>query len=78
MYGRVNGNGRAAFRMYQKQFPDRRMPEITEFFSGYVNSVKHMRATSLDMMLVEEELTATAGSDVVQSGRPISDDFSNI
>ncbi|PRD22515.1 UNVERIFIED_CONTAM: hypothetical protein NCL1_48906 [Trichonephila clavipes] len=27
MYGHVNGNGKAALRMYHVQFPDRRMPD---------------------------------------------------
>lgn len=31
MYGRANGNGREALRMYQAQFPDRRMPDHRMF-----------------------------------------------
>ncbi|GFV69753.1 hypothetical protein TNCV_1349061 [Trichonephila clavipes] len=31
MYGRSNGNGRAALRMYHAQFPDRRMPDYRMF-----------------------------------------------
>ncbi|GFT95087.1 uncharacterized protein TNCV_1473481 [Trichonephila clavipes] len=27
MYGRINGNGRDALRMYHTQFPDRRIPD---------------------------------------------------
>ena len=30
MYGRANGNGRAALRMYRAEYPDRRMPGIFE------------------------------------------------
>ncbi|GFW67894.1 hypothetical protein TNCV_3872241 [Trichonephila clavipes] len=33
MYGRANGNGRAALRMYHAQFPDRRMPDHEIFQS---------------------------------------------
>ncbi|GFV96518.1 hypothetical protein TNCV_1999701 [Trichonephila clavipes] len=37
MYGRANGNGRAALRVYHGQFPDRRKYRITEeFFRGYI------------------------------------------
>ncbi|GFY21350.1 hypothetical protein TNCV_3993941 [Trichonephila clavipes] len=58
-YGRVNDDVRAALRIHQAQFPDRRMPEHTEFFSGYiVNFVKQVCSTSPDMMQVDEELYA--------------------
>ncbi|GFT75890.1 hypothetical protein TNCV_851711 [Trichonephila clavipes] len=59
MYDRANGNGRAvhceciacSFQIDECQ--------ITEFFSGYiVNFVKHVRLTSPDMMLDNEELYA--------------------
>lgn len=53
MYGRANGNGRAALRMYRAEYPDRRMPDH-RIFNGYiVNFVKQVRSTSTDMTLVE-------------------------
>ncbi|GFW46938.1 hypothetical protein TNCV_2982941 [Trichonephila clavipes] len=44
--------------------------------SRYGGTLNNLRAPSPLVRLVErEERTATAGSDVVQSGRPIFDDF---
>ncbi|GFX35993.1 hypothetical protein TNCV_4215151 [Trichonephila clavipes] len=54
-YGCANGNGKAALRMDHAQFPDRRMPVHSSYI---VNSVKHVRSMSPDVMLVGEELHA--------------------
>ncbi|GFU73135.1 hypothetical protein TNCV_1354261 [Trichonephila clavipes] len=59
MYGRVNGNGRAALQMYYIQFTDRQMP-YQRIFQRLHRQLreKGVRSTSSDMMLVNEELYA--------------------
>ncbi|GFV19150.1 hypothetical protein TNCV_3223681 [Trichonephila clavipes] len=52
MYGRANGNGRAALRRYHTQFSDPRMPDYRIFQLHRI----HVRSTLPDMMLVDEEL----------------------
>ncbi|GFV66311.1 uncharacterized protein TNCV_2737251 [Trichonephila clavipes] len=54
MYGRANGNGRAALRMYRAQFPDRRMLDAV----ASSTFLKRVHSMSPDMMLVNEELYA--------------------
>ncbi|GFS67245.1 hypothetical protein TNCV_2902531 [Trichonephila clavipes] len=54
MYGRANGNGRDALRMYHAQSPDQRMPDHRIF--QWLHRQLHKMSTSPDMMLVDEEL----------------------
>ncbi|GFV63052.1 hypothetical protein TNCV_3700061 [Trichonephila clavipes] len=77
----VSHNYRDALQMYNVQFPDRRMPDhrifqrfhrpLREMLSFYVTRHDAGRPRAVPSL----SLTATAGSDVVQSGRPIFDDF---
>ncbi|GFY19256.1 hypothetical protein TNCV_4226201 [Trichonephila clavipes] len=56
MYDHVNGNGRAALRIYHAQFYERRMRSHRSFqWLHIVNFVKHVHSTSPAMMLVDKE-----------------------
>ncbi len=56
MYGRANGNVRAELRMYQAQFPDRRMPDHS-FFQRLHRQLSETGSFHF-MKLVDEELYA--------------------
>ena len=58
MYGRVNGNGRAAYECITSSFLIDKC-RITEFFSSStVNLVKKVRSISPDTKLVDEAVQA--------------------
>ncbi|GFV35948.1 hypothetical protein TNCV_2867061 [Trichonephila clavipes] len=55
--GRANGNGRAALRMYLAQCLDRRIPYHRMFQLLHRQLSKtHVRSSSPEMMLIDEEL----------------------
>ncbi|GFX37592.1 hypothetical protein TNCV_3201161 [Trichonephila clavipes] len=68
MHDCSNGNGRAVLRMYHAQFPDRRMPHHRIFSGCIVSFVKHVRSTSPDLMLVDEEQSKSGRKHLVRCG----------
>ncbi|GFS76565.1 hypothetical protein TNCV_1621661 [Trichonephila clavipes] len=73
IYGLAEEYVRAAKRLYQERYPESDTPGYQSFTILHRNLYKN--GSLRDNRHRAGHKTATAGSDVVQSGRPIFDDF---